>query len=141
MTITDKTQAIYNFIKDYIEERRLSPTIREIARGCELGHSTVLLHLQLLEAHGIIRRHDKIPRLIRICEPMPRVYSLHEAIYRCIQRSIEAHGLSPIYREIAEACHCSMSAVVHHVERLEAEGRIGRHRHYTRGIYLIKQDG
>ena len=48
------TEVVYQFIQDYWEREGSAPTIREIASGCFLGHSTVQRHLDRLAAWGWI---------------------------------------------------------------------------------------
>ena len=62
-----------------------------------------------------------------------------ETIYTFIERYIEEHGIPPSQREIAEGCYLVRSAVVRHLDRLEAYGRITRIPNTSRGIRLTKK--
>ncbi len=67
MNHNDKlTQTIYEFIKAYIEACRKSPSIREIGSGCYISNSTVMRHLDKLEARGRIQREPNQARSIVI---------------------------------------------------------------------------
>ncbi len=71
-TITNpQTLRIYEFIRDFIHETRLNPTIREIGEGVHLSHSAVLSHLAHLEAKGWIVREIGVARSIRLGEFAP----------------------------------------------------------------------
>jgi DNA-binding MarR family transcriptional regulator len=61
---SEATETIYNFIRDFIAERKISPTLREIAQGCYLAHSTVIRHLDKLEGAGRITREPSKARSI-----------------------------------------------------------------------------
>ena len=47
-------------------------------------------------------------------------------------------GFAPSYREIARECFLSKSAVVRHLDRLEAQGHIEREPNQPRSIRLVK---
>ena len=52
----DPQQQIYEFILRYMQESGGSPTVREICQGVGLASpSTVLVHLNNMEAAGLIR--------------------------------------------------------------------------------------
>jgi DNA-binding MarR family transcriptional regulator len=60
------TREVYQFICSYIDNHTgRSPTIREIAQGVYVGHSTVMRHLDRLEAQGYIEREPQQARSIR----------------------------------------------------------------------------
>ena len=62
-----------------------------------------------------------------------------ETVYAFIERYIEEQGLPPSQREIAEGCYIARSAVVRHLDKLEARGRIELIPGKARGIRLIKR--
>jgi repressor LexA len=67
--LSDKRQQMLNFIKHYITEKGYSPSIREIAKKCQISSpSMVQYHLKILEQDGYIRRDPSIPRSIRLLE-------------------------------------------------------------------------
>lgn len=61
---SDMTETIYDFIREFITERKISPSLREIADACYIGHSTVIRHLDKLEADGRITREPNTARSI-----------------------------------------------------------------------------
>ena len=67
------THAVYDFIQQYLDEHHgYAPSIREIASGAYLAPSTVIRHLDKLEAWGLIEREPHLPRSIRLTEkPWP----------------------------------------------------------------------
>ena len=63
-----------------------------------------------------------------------------ERVYRFIVDYIAAHdGLSPSQREIAEGCYIVRSAVLRHLDRLEAWGRSLREPGKARSIRIPKR--
>jgi len=68
----ETTEAVYNFIRTYIEQRGFSPSLREIAAGCFLGHSTIIRYLDRLEAMGYITRELGVARSIRLTRLRPK---------------------------------------------------------------------
>ena len=63
----DPQQQIYEFILRYMQESGGSPTVREICQGVGLASpSTVLVHLNNMEAAGLIRRDHAKRRSISI---------------------------------------------------------------------------
>lgn len=67
--LTNKQQRIYDYIKKYIEENNIPPTIREIC-GCTglTSTSTVHTHLSNLEKKGYITRKKSKNRYMEITE-------------------------------------------------------------------------
>lgn len=67
------TKTVYDFIQDYLQAHEgYAPSIRDIAQGAYLGRSTVVRHLDRLEAWGLIRREPQRPRSIRLTDkPWP----------------------------------------------------------------------
>ena len=60
-------QRILNFIRKFSDERVYSPTVRDIARGCNISTpSVVQYHLNMLEQEGHIRRDPKVFRSIQL---------------------------------------------------------------------------
>ena len=68
--LSEKRQTILEFIKDYIEKKGYSPSIREIASRCKISSpSMAQYHLRILEHDGYIHRDPSVPRSIRPSEP------------------------------------------------------------------------
>jgi repressor LexA len=60
-------QRILNFIRKFSDEREYAPTVRDIARGCNISTpSVVQYHLNMLEQEGHIRRDPKVFRSIQL---------------------------------------------------------------------------
>ena len=70
--LTKRQKAVYEFIRDKIQNRGYGPTVREI--GDHFGISSpngVMCHLKALEKKGIITREPNMSRAIRlIAEPV-----------------------------------------------------------------------
>ena len=65
------TQTVYEFIVAYIREKGFAPSLRDIGKGCHLAHTTIYVHLGVLEGKGWIAREYKVPRSIRLGEQAP----------------------------------------------------------------------
>jgi DNA-binding MarR family transcriptional regulator len=64
----ESTEAVYQFLKDYIRKHNFPPTVREIGESCHLARSTVMRHLDRLEAMGRITRQPGKARSITLTE-------------------------------------------------------------------------
>jgi DNA-binding MarR family transcriptional regulator len=53
---------VYTFIRDYIEERNMPPTQREIAEGTYISRSVVIRYLDILAERGLIVREIGLAR-------------------------------------------------------------------------------
>ena len=70
----DKQSEIYEFLKNYTENKGYPPSVREICEAVSLkSTSTVHGHLKRLEKKGLIRRDPSKPRALDIAElPTPK---------------------------------------------------------------------
>lgn len=59
-----------------------------------------------------------------------------ESVYHFICHYIATNGISPSQREIADGCYIARSAVLRHLDKLEAWGRIIRDPTKARSIRL-----
>src|SRR4030043_687764 len=67
--LSEKRRTILEFIKEYIEKKGYSPSIREIADKCKISSpSMVQYHLRILEHDRYIHRDPYVPRSIRLSE-------------------------------------------------------------------------
>ena len=63
--ITKRQQQIYDFIKEYQQEKGYPPSVREMASAVGLSSpSTVHAHLSALEARGLLKRDATKPRAL-----------------------------------------------------------------------------
>ena len=69
--IDSTTRDVYEFIRDYLQEEKRSPSVREIGDGCYVGHTTILTHLARLEGMGWIEREMNMARSIRLGDRAP----------------------------------------------------------------------
>ncbi|SET45864.1 LexA DNA binding domain-containing protein [Natronincola peptidivorans] len=77
----DKKMEILLSIRDYIEKRGYSPTVREI--GKLVGYkstSTVQGYLIEMEVWGMIERQRASPRVLKITEKGRRMMKAHDGI-------------------------------------------------------------
>jgi len=60
---------ILNFIRKFLDERGYAPTVRDIARGCNISTPSVVQHhLNTLERQGYIHRDPEVFRSIQLAE-------------------------------------------------------------------------
>jgi len=72
----DQTE-ILDFIRGFIEQRGMSPTIGEIQRGLNISSKSVVArHLKALEETGYIRRNKRVTRGIEVPGIGKRSYSV-----------------------------------------------------------------
>ena len=72
--ITKTRLSILSFIRDFLQERGYAPTVRDIAKGCDISTSSVVQHhLNVLEREGHIHRDPQVFRSIRLVEEEPPV--------------------------------------------------------------------
>ena len=65
--ITKRQQQIYDFIKEYQQEKGYPPSVREMASAVGLSSpSTVHAHLSALEARGLLKRDATKPRALEL---------------------------------------------------------------------------
>ena len=64
----ETSEAVYRFIREYIETKKYAPTVREIAEGCYLSIGTTMRYLDLLGARGCILRQPGRARSIALPE-------------------------------------------------------------------------
>ena len=65
--ITKRQQQIYDFIKEYQQEKGYPPSVREMAFAVGLSSpSTVHAHLSALEARGLLKRDATKPRALEL---------------------------------------------------------------------------
>ncbi len=65
--VSDTRSRILDFIGSFLDERGYAPTVRDIARGCNISTpSVVQYHLNMLEEQGLIRRDPEVFRSIQL---------------------------------------------------------------------------
>src|SRR5713226_4214373 len=71
--LTDRQRAIYEFIRDKIENRGYGPTVREIGLGFDIkSPNGVMCHLKALEKKGLIKREGFSARAISLLNYRPQ---------------------------------------------------------------------
>jgi len=67
--VSDTRSRILNFIRRFLDRRGYAPTVRDIARGCNISTpSVVQYHLNMLEEQGFIHRDPAVFRSIQLVE-------------------------------------------------------------------------
>lgn len=75
--LTPRRQQILQFIRDFVEEKGYSPTVRDIAKGCGISSpSAVQYHLNILKQEGHIRREPQVFRGIGLVGEEARGFAL-----------------------------------------------------------------
>jgi len=70
--VTQKQQAVLEFIRNYIAEHRQSPLIREVQLGCQIAsYKSAIDRLNALERKGFIRRTPNKHRGIKLSRQLP----------------------------------------------------------------------
>ena len=65
--LSPRQQGIFQFIRDFMEERNYPPSVRDIVQGCKLSSTSVAdYNLNILEEQGYIRRAPDISRGIEL---------------------------------------------------------------------------
>ena len=54
--VSKQQKRIIEFIKDYIEQHNMSPTIYEIANGLDIKASTVSVHIKAMQKKKLLTR-------------------------------------------------------------------------------------
>ena len=97
MYLTRRQREVYEFIKNFIEERSYSPSLEEIARGMDLSSlATVHKHLSNLAEKGLIRRHWNRGRGIELSNDLGSPQMVHaelDAAYKLPIRGTVVAGL------------------------------------------------
>lgn len=65
------TLMVFRFVRDFIRERGMAPSQREIAEATFMATTTMVIHLTRLEMRAWLYRDYNIPRSIRIGECAP----------------------------------------------------------------------
>jgi len=74
--VSDTRSRILNFIGKFLDRRGYAPTVRDIARGCNISTpSVVQYHLNMLEEQGYIHRDPEVFRSIQLVEKKPEAVS------------------------------------------------------------------
>jgi repressor LexA len=67
--LTERQQAVYDFIRGLIVKRGYGPTVREIAKNFDIkSPNGVMCHLKALEAKGLIHRDPSKARAIELAD-------------------------------------------------------------------------
>jgi repressor LexA len=70
--LSPRQQQIFNFVEKYNAERKISPSIADIADGIGLAESTTVAHIAGLKRKGYLTSDYGIPRSFRIVQPEPQ---------------------------------------------------------------------
>jgi DNA-binding GntR family transcriptional regulator len=134
----NRTEEVYEYLRQQWQEERNVPTMREMAEACEMTVSTVREHLSCLEAQGWVMRKAYKSRGTRIIEATNPNNETAEIVYDYLLKNVIG-GEVPSQEEIADACLISRDKVRRALIWLEAQGRIKRGEG-QRNIHLIEGD-
>ncbi len=135
--LTERQQAIFQYLQRYVEEHGFPPTIREIARHFQLaGPKGAKKHLDALVRKGFIQRLPGQPRAIRVnAAPLrkgrllPIVGTVHAGRPLLCEENIEGQLLIDPIISAREAAF---------VLRVKGESMIGAH--IVEGDYVVVQE-
>ena len=71
MFLTEKQLAVLNFIRDFIRDRGISPTLDEMSQYFNVSKITIYEHVNALEKKGAIRKTRNLARSIELLEDTP----------------------------------------------------------------------
>lgn len=74
--LTEHQKRVFEWLKDYIEENGVSPSLRDLARAFKIAPPSALALLRTLEKKGFIIRDKYRARSIRIKENQQRTFSV-----------------------------------------------------------------
>ncbi len=67
--INQTRQSILQFIREFVDDRGYSPTVRDILKGCSISSTAVVQHhLNVLEREGHIHRDPEVFRSIQLAD-------------------------------------------------------------------------
>ena len=69
MFLTEKQLAVLNFIRDFIRDRSISPTLDEMSQYFHVSKITIYEHVSALEKKGALRKTRNLARSIELVEP------------------------------------------------------------------------
>jgi repressor LexA len=67
--ISETREKIMKFIREFVDDRGYSPTVRDILKGCSISSTAVVQHhLNVLEKEGFIHRDPEVFRSIQLAD-------------------------------------------------------------------------
>jgi repressor LexA len=67
--ISQTRDRVLTFIRDFVDDKGYSPTVRDIQKGCSISSTAVVQHhLNILERDGVIHRDSEVFRSIRLMD-------------------------------------------------------------------------
>jgi repressor LexA len=73
MFLTEKQLAVLNFVRDFIRDKGISPTLDEMSQYFGVSKITIYEHVNALEKKGAIRKTRNMARSISLVEDEPDV--------------------------------------------------------------------
>ena len=67
--LSPRQQEIFDFVQKYNSERKISPSLQEIADAIGLHQSTTCAHIAGLKRKGYLTSDHGIPRSFRLLDP------------------------------------------------------------------------
>ena len=61
------------FVRDYVKEHGISPSITEVADGCYRSRSGIVRYLDILQARGYLTRIPRMPSSISLLDEKRRL--------------------------------------------------------------------
>ena len=76
MHVNKTTECVYLYIRDHITEHGYGPSLRQAADHCYIGTSTLMRHLDKLEALGLLAREPGTARGLTLLKYVDSVLTL-----------------------------------------------------------------
>ena len=107
--LTLKQRAMYEYIKDFIEQENMAPTVYELAEKFNVKTSTVFAHLHALMKKGYIKRSSKARSIVLMRKtklmPIDKSHIIEVPLIGRVAAGLPAD--SPEYREGTVMCDSS----------------------------------
>ena len=98
MKLTPKQLEIVKFIRQYVEEREIPPTMQEIADHLGVSRPTVFEHIEALQARGALTRQRTLSRTLELAPELmqPRIVKLAGVQLRLVGRIAAGRAIEAI---------------------------------------------
>jgi len=98
MKLTPKQLEIVKFIRQYVEEHEIPPTMQEIADHLGVSRPTVFEHIEALQARGALTRQRTLSRTLELAPELmqPRIVKLAGVQLRLVGRIAAGRAIEAI---------------------------------------------
>jgi DNA-binding MarR family transcriptional regulator len=150
---TAKLSRVFNYIKNYLEIHRQSPTLREVAVALSMSQPNVQQHVNKLVEMGCVKRKDKhLPRSLSLPAQLPtqttgkrkrnydiRLKSRLKEVVAYIKLHKEQHEFAPTLKELADFLNLSPTTIYRYVKILGSQGCLHKTYKVARSVVLAEK--